>query len=105
MAWLLELFLKLETVREPNKFVLLPPSFFLGIPQPLEVGNTLFAKNSCTRSLVLTSAAITLNSTSATWHGEPSYIWHKGLVILKLNISGFMTIVISFSLFFSYAFI
>jgi hypothetical protein len=63
---LLELLFKFESIREPNKFVLFAPSFFLGIPQPLEAENVLFAKYSCTRSLVLISVATTLNSTSAS---------------------------------------
>jgi hypothetical protein len=104
VARFLELFLKFKTIGEPYKFMLFPPSFFFGIPQLREVGNVLFAKYSYTRSLVLISAATTLNSTSATRHGEPSYIWHKGLVILKFSFIGFMTIVISFSLLFSSAF-
>jgi hypothetical protein len=98
VARLLELFLKFKAIWESYKLILSPLLFF-GIPQSLEVGNVLFAKYSCTRSLVLISAATTLNSTSASWHGEPSCIWHKGLVITKLNFMGLMTIVINFSLF------
>jgi hypothetical protein len=46
---------------ESNQFIFLPPSFFFGIPEPLEVGKVLFARYSYTKSLVLISAATTLN--------------------------------------------
>jgi hypothetical protein len=54
------------------------------------------ARNSCTGSLVLICSATTLNSAMASWHGDPGFMLHKGLVIPKLKTSGHMTIVISF---------
>jgi hypothetical protein len=63
------------------------------------------ARYSCTRSLVLICSATTLNSATASWHGDPGFILHKGLVIPKLKLSGLMTTVFNFSLFFSSALI
>jgi hypothetical protein len=75
-----------------NKFILFPSSFFFGILHLLEVGKVLFAKYSCTKSLVPICPATTLNSTSASWHGEPSCMLHSGLVMPKLNFKGLITI-------------
>jgi hypothetical protein len=52
---------------------------------------------------VLICSATTLNSTSASWHADPSCMLHRGLGIPKFKDSGHMTIVISFPLFFSSA--
>lgn len=93
--------LKLEPIWQPNKLNFFPSSFFFGIPYPPNVGKVLLAKYSCTKSRVLMCSAMTLNSTSANWHGEPSCMLHNGLVMSKLNSKGLITMLISFSLFFS----
>jgi hypothetical protein len=54
---------------------------------------------------VLIYSATTLNSDTDSWHVDSGFMLHKGLVIPKLKTSGHMTIVISFSLFFSLALI
>jgi hypothetical protein len=54
---------------------------------------------------VLICSATTLNSDTDSWHADPGFMFHKGLVIPKLKASGHMTIVISFPLFFSSALI
>jgi hypothetical protein len=76
-------------------------SLHLRHPQSLDVGYIRLARYSYTKSLVLICSATTLNSTLASWHGDPSCMLHRGLVILKFKDSGHMTIVISFPLFFS----
>jgi hypothetical protein len=45
---------------------------------------------------VLICLATTLNSTPASWPGDPNCMLHRGLVILKFKDSGHMTIVINF---------
>jgi hypothetical protein len=80
-------------------------SFIFGIPQPLDVGHVRLARYSCTKYLVLIYSATTLNSTPANWHGDPSCMLHRGLVIPKFKDNGHMTIVIGFPLFFSSALI
>ena len=68
--------------------MLFPTSFLFGIPQPLEVGYVLFDKYYCTKSLVLMCSATTLNSTLASWQGNPNCILHKGRVMTKFNSNG-----------------
>jgi hypothetical protein len=73
--------------------------------QSLDIGDVLLAIYSCTRSLVLICSATTLNSATDSWHADPSFMLHRGLVIPKFRDSGHITIIISFPLFFSLALI
>jgi hypothetical protein len=63
-------------------------SLHLRHPQPLDVGYIRLARYSCTKSLVLICSATTLNSTSASWHADPSCMLHRGLVIPSLRTVG-----------------
>jgi hypothetical protein len=80
--------LEFVVVGQPDKFsLLLFPSSF-GMAHSLIVGNTLKAKNSCTKSLVPMCSAIILNSASAVWVGPSGVMLHWGLVSPKISSSG-----------------
>jgi hypothetical protein len=99
------IFLTLTRLVVVSVFVNFSFALFTPPSRRLSTGNTLLARYSCTRSLVLIYSATTLNSATACWHGDPDNMRHKGLVSPKLKLSGLRTIVFNFSLFFSSALI
>jgi hypothetical protein len=82
------MFLELEVIGQSNKFILFSSPLSFGIFHSFNVGNTLLAKYSCTKSLVPICSDTTQNSPTASQHGDPCSISHRGLVNPKIRTSG-----------------
>jgi hypothetical protein len=72
------MFLELEVIGQSNKFIF----------HSFNVRNTLLAKYSCSKSLVLICSDTTQNSPIAARHGDPCTMSHRGLVNPKVRSSG-----------------